>query len=75
MSRGRERGGESMGMERQRFVSIIHKEEVLLCSGGWCSQPVMNGCQARAAGRLSEHSLLHVKNMVCTDREGVYMGI
>lgn len=49
MKGGRERGGQSMGKKRQRVVSLIHKEEALLCSGGWCPQPVMNGYPARAA--------------------------
>ena len=73
--KGRERGGKSMGMERQRLLSIIHEEEVLLCSGGWCPQPVMNGYQARAAGTVSEHSLLRVKDIVQEDREWDEMGI
>lgn len=32
-----------MGMERQRVVSIFQEEEALLCSGGRCLQPVLNG--------------------------------
>ena len=75
--RGRRRGGESMGMERQRVVSIFHEEEMLLCSRGWCPQPVMNGYpgQGSAEGRGSENSLLHIKNMAQAGREGDEMGI
>lgn len=66
-----------MGTERQRVVSIFHEEEVLLCSGGWCPQPVMNGYpgQGSGEGRVSEHSLLHVKNMVQAGRKCDEMGI
>lgn len=71
LRRGRERGGETVGMERRRVVLIIHEEEVLPCSGGWCPQPVMNGYpgQGSGEGRVSEHSLLHVKNMAEAGRE------
>lgn len=65
-----------MGMERQRVVSIFQEEEALLCSGGRCPQPVLNGYpgQGSREGGVPEHSLLHVKNMVWAGREGEKAG-
>lgn len=61
----RERDG-WMGMEWQRAVSIFYEEEVLPCSAYSYSQPVMNGCpgQSSREGRVPEHSLFHVRNVV-----------
>lgn len=60
-----------MGMEQQRVVSIFHEEEVLPCSGDSYPQPVMNGCpgQGSREGRVPEHSLFHVRNVVQVGRD------
>lgn len=46
------------------------------CSGGQCPQPVLNGYpgQGNREGRVPEHSLLHVKNVVWAGREGEKAG-
>lgn len=77
MREGRERDGELMGVEGQWVVSMFCGEEVLLCSGGWCPQPAMNGHpgQGSREGRVSESSLLILKIVVQAGRECEKMGI